>query len=217
MKTQFVTLVAVALSGPVNAQRAITTDSGNAAPATGRCSVSKQGAMIVADFDFDSVSQPIKISVGASSDRIVPPVTWHAINTKGTGGNREITPPSTCDSSGSSSPTDHAVYEGAGANDRNHDPHSYIGAGAGRHKDMIDVVLITTTCAISGGPASPVVSVHMTVPASSKATFKELSFTRSTAPGPGGGPNVKRNAIVCAATDGAPSDISMLLLPAVQK
>ncbi len=235
MKTQFVILVAVALSGPANAQRAITTDSVNAAPATGRCSVSKNGAMTVADFNFDSVSQPIKISVGASSDRMVPPVTWHAINAKGTGtAGRSIAPPSTCDSAKlSPSVDDVSGTNGAGSNDRNHQSDGDVTAQAGRHKDMIDVVIVSTTdrnhhpngdvaaqttCTISGDPTNPGVSVQLTLPVTSKATFKEMTFTRTIAAGAGGLPIVnRRDAIVCVGDNGAPSDYSMLLLPAVQK
>ena len=73
-------------------------------------------------------------------------------------------------------------------------------------------------CATSDDGMSVSVS-GLSVPVSSKVSVQDLSFVssskaRSLAAGPGGGPHVLAR---CSGADGVPNNVTMLLLPAVQK
>ena len=72
-------------------------------------------------------------------------------------------------------------------------------------------------CSVSADGLSVSVS-GLPLPSSSKVSIQDLRFVSSSdarvvAAGAGGGPHVGR----CSGVDGAPSDVTMLLLPAVQK
>ncbi|WP_394999681.1 hypothetical protein [Sphingomonas sp.] len=74
------------------------------------------------------------------------------------------------------------------------------------------------TCSISADGSSVSVS-GLPLPSSSKVSIQDLHFVSSsnaivTGAGPGGGPRVIAR---CSGAGGAPSDVTMLLLPSVQK
>jgi hypothetical protein len=101
--------------------------------------------------------------------------------------------------------------------DRNHHPYGYVAAEARGRENKVEVTSWSTSCAISGDPTNPGVSVHLALPVSSKATFKEMTFTRTVQVSTDGLPILNHSdAVVCVGDNGAPSDYSMLLMPAVQ-
>ena len=74
------------------------------------------------------------------------------------------------------------------------------------------------SCSISADGSSVSVS-GLPLPSSSKVSIQDLHFVSSSdaivaAAGPGGGPRVIAR---CSSADGSPSQMTMLLLPAVQK
>jgi hypothetical protein len=139
-----------------------------------------------------------------------PTVSYHAINTQGTGAVKG------------------RVRSGGAGDAPTADPLSAKKCAQGKHfkeatlrrtnqpivtKDVADF-----TCDTSGDPSDPIVTVHLSLPSNSKATFQDLHFSSTdgvtmVTGGPGGGPRIQaRCAAALLSSDGAD-----LLLPAVQK
>jgi hypothetical protein len=209
------------------------------------CSISSDGGSSSVDFSF-GVSNPTSPATGAgrvkgswdlatgkghivdetlrlittpSSNGGPPIVVAHAINTKGAGGERmigdgkqsqgvdfgqrEASAPSLSEVA-----CDHAINtKGTGAS--NGRAALEVGAIAG----------IVIACRINPGKGVTIFNPPPP-PMPGKVSMQDFHFVSSSeasrmAGGPGGGPHVK--VFECSSADGAPSSVSMLLLPAVQK
>jgi hypothetical protein len=142
-----------------------------------------------------------------------PTVSYHAINTQGTGATKgRVRSGGAGDAPTSTDPlVSKLCTQGKHFKDAT--------IASKRHKDWIEIQSWSLRCDTSGDPSDPIVTLHLSLPSSSKATFQDLHFssaegvTMISGGGPGGGPRVQAR---CAAA--APSSDGVgLLLPAVQK
>ena len=203
------------------------------------CSISSDNSSTSASFDLSGAGTiggiaggviagrtTARITTTPSSNGGSPTVTAHAIRTKGAGSNDRAALPNNkhpelmrtymtvC------AQAEHSIKnKGAGSQDR-------IAATAGMQtqnpngqvSDNSPMSAPRATCSISANGTSISVS-HLQLPSSSKVSTQDLQFVSSkdamaTATGLGGLPSVLAR---CNGADGAPSEVTMLLLPAVQK
>jgi hypothetical protein len=215
MKNFVSAIVVIAFATPSFAQNAEEVAAAPAAADENRCVVSSSGDGTTADVSArlkvwqlmqgQSGTQSLRFTMSPAEDGKPPEVSAHAVNTKGTGAPQGRT----AKVSGG--------YDAARCAQGKHFPKVHIVMARTRQpivtKDVADF-----TCDTSGDPADPIVTLHLPVSTSSKATFQDLHFsstdgvTMVTGGGPGGGPRVQAR---CAAVPS--SDAADLLLPAVQK
>ena len=208
MRKTFIALVA-ALSLPVSAlaQRApALTDA--TAPSEATCSFSSDGSASSLDFSWGAsqpsnpIGQVLRVISTPSSSGGAPTISAHAINTKGTGSqNNRMTNPA-----GGPDVKAHAINtKGTGCQN------GRISADAAKAPEGL-------ACRINPGKGVTIFNPPPP-PIADKVAVQNFQFTgaypsNSRMSGPGGGPRVQ--AIVCSGPDGGPSDIAMLLLPAVR-
>ncbi len=186
------------------------------------CAIAPADGGTAVDFSFGSSSPPRDLSSGMSSgkkgydyylprpdlqvsvappsaDGLAPTVTWHAIKTKGAGGDRQASPNGRCDAASAS-----ALQRGGWDLKTNIKARTISSS-------------VSSVSSLSCSISSDSVSVHIVIPASSKVVLQDLHIEKMVSGGPGGGPRVLSRAH-CDGPDGKPSDMmASLLLPAVQK
>lgn len=214
MKAFIALLASVALVPNVASARQPVLEAASEAVLITTCAVTGDASSLTTSFTLTSASAIggiaggviAGITVTPSSKGDLPTVTAMAIKTKGAGSNDRAA---------------HAIKtKGAGGVDRSAHAINTKGCGAQAHTAEIDSsrAAAPVACAISDDGMSVSVS-GLSVPASSQVSVQNLSFVSSSdakffAAGPGGGPRVLAR---CSGADGAPSNVAMLLLPAVQK
>ena len=194
------------------------------------CSISSEGGVSSLDWSWGAsnsgsssiVGEVLRVTTTPSSDGGTPTVTAHAINTKGAGANDRLSA-----SAGLTSPkqTQGATFGerviGAPTSCAHAINTKGTGAQSGR-LPLTDAGKAPRDLACRINPGSSVTIFNPPPPSTSdKVSMQDFHFVSSSSSrdrmsgGPGGGPHVQ--AIVCSGADGAPSSVSMLLLPAVQK
>lgn len=158
-----------------------------------------------------SGSSAMRVKFTPGNEGNPPIVSYHAINTKGTGGNNARVRAGDAGDALTSPLVSKHCAQGKHFKDAT--------IVSKQHKDHIEIGSWSLRCDTSGDPSDPIVTVHLSLPSSSKATFQDMHFssadgvTMISGGGPGGGPRVQAR---CAAADPS-SDAADLLLPAVQK
>lgn len=147
-----------------------------------------------------------RITTSPSRDGGPPDVTAHAIKTKGAGANDRKAVPNVKHPELMRALAPSGDGGKAATTTKGCDGSQRTAATAG-----------ATACSVSADGLSVSVS-GLLLPSSSKVSIQDLHFVSSSdatvvAAGAGGGPHVRQ----CSGVDGAPSDVTMLLLPAVQK
>ena len=200
------------------------------------CSISSDNSSTSASFDLSGTGAiggiaggviagrtTVRITTTPSSNGGSPTVTAHAIKTKGAGSNDRAALPNNKHpelmrtSMTGCARAEHSIKnKGAGSQDRiavmqSQNPNGQV-------PDNSPMSASGVACSISANGTSISVS-HLQIPAASKVSTQDLQFVSSkdamaTATGLGGLPSVLAR---CNGADGAPSEVTMLLLPAVQK
>jgi hypothetical protein len=191
MKRVLCALTALSLSMPAMAQKqapmaepAMAMDSADGIS----CTVSSDGKNTVIDVAMrlkvwqlmqgQTGSQAMRFNITPAGGGKPPIVTYHAINTKGTGGNRvnvgaggEVS-----DAAGVANGDNDAPGSKKKLGDCAMGNHFKDGKTASeKHKDEIALQSWSWRCNLSGDPADPALTVHIT--ASDKVVAGDLSFT----------------------------------------
>lgn len=198
------------------------------------CSVSGDASSPSVSFSLSGPSAIGGISGGViagimttpSIDGGPPMVTAMAIKTKGAGANDRVAKPNVkhpelmrAHAPGNDGSKDAIKTRGCSGPERLAAPTGKpVSTPGGQVIGNRGVITPQATCSISADGSTIGVS-GLPLPSVSKVSVQDLHFVSSSdamvaAAGPGGGPRVLSR---CIGADGAPSEVTMLLLPAVQK
>ncbi len=211
------------------------TENTSSSAATERCDVSVSEGSSMVEWSFGAsnpqlandkianagakapsgYAHTVDVSIAPAADGITPAVVWHAIKTKGAGGDRSK--PMACDDWDPNSASRRKPVHGF-----KHFTYADLSARSNPPIVVKDVDNIQFACAVSKDRPNPAVSVSMLWPAGGKVSVQDLHFSISedgssiiVGSGPGGGPHVKRADETPVACDAVAS--ADLLLPAIQK
>jgi hypothetical protein len=197
MKRLLCALTALSLSMPAMAQKqapmaepAMAMDSTDGSS----CTVSSDGKNTVIDVAMrlkvwqlmqgQTGSQAMRFNITPAGGGKPPIVTYHAINSKGTGLNNGRVNVGLQQAGSAMTGVEGAASNGGDAS--NPDSKKKLGdcvmgthfkdakTASEKHKDEIDVLSWSWRCNLSGDPADPALTVHITTPASDKVVVGDL-------------------------------------------